>query len=134
MAKTVDDYIAKLPAAQAKLAQALRKAILSASPDEISEAIKWAQPVFESNGPVCYFKAHKQHVTFGFWRGAALMGLDSRLETSGSKMAHIKLFVADDVDRAHIAALVRAATKLNRVHGDPNRPGHRKNGVGGKRK
>ena len=70
MAKSVAEYSAALPDWQATIANKLWDTIRAASP-ALTEAINWAQPVYEANGPVCYFKAHKQHVTFGFWRGAS---------------------------------------------------------------
>jgi hypothetical protein len=119
MATPVDDYIAKLPAWQAALALELARTVLEASPN-LAAAIKWGQPVFESNGPVCYLKGHKRHLTLGFWRGAALMKMDGRLETSGEKMAHMKFFEGEEVNQARIAKLVSAAVELNRTLGDPN--------------
>lgn len=119
MATPVDDYIAKLPAWQATLATELVRTVLAASPD-LTAAIKWGQPVIESNGPVCYFKGHNNHLTFGFWRGAALMTMDDRLETSGAKMAHMKFSKGTSLDRAKIAKLVKAAVELNRTLGNPN--------------
>ena len=120
MAKTAGKYISGLIGWQQVLVSQLRADILSASPD-VSEAFKWAQPVYSSGGPVCYLKAHKHHVTFGFWRGAELMALNSRLTTSGSKMAHMKLTDGDTIDAAEVAMLVRAGAKLNAELGDPNK-------------
>jgi hypothetical protein len=108
----VDEYLDRLPLEQRELASVLRRAILS-SGRQLHESIKWAQPVYESNGPVCYFKAHSRHVTFGLWRGASLLDMDPRLETSGSKMAHMKLVSRDDVNQETIRKLVSAAVALN---------------------
>src|SRR5262245_50721983 len=104
MRTSVDEYIGALPEWQAKIAGALRQSIKAASP-KLDEAIKWAQPVYEINGPVCYFKAQRNHVTFGFWRGAQLMKMDNRLETSGSTMAHMKIAEGDDVRPRKVTAL-----------------------------
>ena len=120
MTKTVDQYVSGLKGWQADVGRQLRKIILGAAP-ELRESIKWAEPVYESNGPVCHFKAHKNHVTFGFWRGAELRKLSERLESSGSKMAHIKITSANDVLPRDFAALVTAAVELNRSKGDPTK-------------
>jgi hypothetical protein len=117
-ARSVEDYIAALPDWQRKAASDLRSAILAASP-QLAEAIKWAQPVFSAGGPVCYFKAHKAHITFGFWRGVRLMELTPRLETSGEAMAHMKITPEWAPDAALIARLTRAAVELNHTLGDP---------------
>lgn len=65
-------------------------------------------------------KAHSRHVTFGFWRGADL-DAGGVLETSGSKMAHVKLRSASDVDQKVLTRLVKLAVRLNRERGDPSR-------------
>ena len=70
-AKTVEEYVAGLEDWQAQIASGLRKLVREAAPDA-SEAIKWAQPVYEENGPFCYIKAFKKQVNLGFWRGAQL--------------------------------------------------------------
>lgn len=119
MATSVEDYIAGLPEWQANLAEEILKTVLSASP-ALVPVIKWAQPVFEANGPVCYIKGHKNHLTFGFWRGTSLMELDDRLETSGDKMAHIKFTDGMSLQNGKIKKLVKAAVELNRTLGNPN--------------
>jgi hypothetical protein len=66
MRKTVAQYMATLPQWQRTIALTLRQAIREAAP-ELVETIKRAHPVHEPNGPVCYFKGHKSHLTFGFF-------------------------------------------------------------------
>jgi hypothetical protein len=118
MARSVDDYVQGLTGWQREAVVRLRAIVRAASPS-LTEAFKWAQPVYESNGPVCYIKAHKHHVTFGFWRGAELMPMSKRLETSGSKMAHIKIASADDIEPGEVARLIQAAVELNASKGNP---------------
>lgn len=119
MPSTVDDYLRGLRGWQAEVARDLRDHILAAG--GISEALKWAQPVYESGGPVCWIKAHKAHVTFGFWRGASLRHIEPRLEGSGSKMGHIKLRAPGEISADAVRRLVEAAVKLNQRLGDPTR-------------
>jgi len=64
--RTVDAYVERLPADQQRIVGALRQLIKSAAPSA-SESIKWAQPVYEAHGPFAYIKAHRAHVTLGFW-------------------------------------------------------------------
>jgi hypothetical protein len=116
--KTVDGYIAALEPWQAEIATAVRRLVREAAP-ETTEAIKWSQPVFESNGPVCYVKAFKNHVNFGFWRGAELDDPEGLLESTGSQMAHVKLQSAGDLRPKPLRELVRQAVRLNALHGNP---------------
>ena len=120
MPGSVDDYMAALPDWQRRLANELVESVMQAAPS-LTQAIKWGQPVFESNGPVCYIKGHKNHLTFGFWRGAALMEIDDRLETSGEKMAHMKFTEESKLVKSKIKKLVKAAVELNRTLGNPTK-------------
>ena len=52
-ARTVEEYIAGFEDWQAEIASDLRKLVREAAP-VASEAIKWARPVYEENGPFCY--------------------------------------------------------------------------------
>ena len=54
--KTVDNYITQLENWQAEIVSEVRQIILTAAP-EADESIKWAQPVYEINGPFAYIKA-----------------------------------------------------------------------------
>jgi hypothetical protein len=118
---TVDAYIASLDAPLADVATAVRELVREAAPDA-TESIKWAQPVYEDNGPFAYFRASSRHVTFGFWRGAELDDPHGLLEGAGEQMRHVKLASPDDVD-AGLAELVLQAVELNRAQGDPTRRG-----------
>ena len=56
--KTVDGYIAQLNDNQAEIVSKVRGIVLDAAPEAV-ESIKWAQPVYETNGPFAYIKAFK---------------------------------------------------------------------------
>jgi hypothetical protein len=83
-------------------------------------AIKWGQPVVDENGPVAFIKVAKEHVTFGFWRGADLTDPKGVLE-GGDRMKHVKIRSADVLDEKTLAPLLRQAVSLNRRDGDPTR-------------
>lgn len=117
MAGAVDDYLARLSGWQAEAATELRGHLLAGG--GLTEVFKWAEPVYESSGPVCWFKAHKAHITLGFWRGAALRRLEPRLMTSGAKMAHLKLTDAGQITAAQVRALTEAGARLNAELGNP---------------
>ena len=119
-AKTVEEYIAGLEGWQAEVVEALRKIVMEAAPDA-AESIKWAQPVYESNGPFAYMKAFKSSVNFGFWRGIDLDDPKGLLQGSGDKMRHVKLSSTDDIDTAAFAVFVRQALELNLTKGDPTK-------------
>jgi hypothetical protein len=65
-------------------------------------------------------KAAKNHVTFGFWRGADLDDEQGLLEGTGDKMRHIKIRKAGDVRSAAFKKLINQAVKLNKDDGDPS--------------
>ncbi|MGD2252891.1 MAG: DUF1801 domain-containing protein [Anaerolineales bacterium] len=120
MTKTVDGYIDGLQDWRAEVVSNVRQLILEAAP-EAAEALKWAQPVYEHNGPFCYIKAFKQHVNFGFWRGAELPDPAGLLQGAGEKMRHVKLSGLEDIKPGAFQDLVRAAVQMNIEKGDPTK-------------
>jgi hypothetical protein len=109
---TIDAYIDALPQRLGEIARAARLTIDAALP-EAQSAIKWAHPTWSIDGrPICYLKAASQHITFGFWRGAAIDDPSGRLETSGKVMAHAKLRELDDIDKARFTDWVVQARAL----------------------
>ncbi len=115
---SVEAYVAGLEGWQAEAGQRLRDVIRSAAPSLV-ESIKWGQPVYEDNGPVCYFRTNADHITFGFWRGTELDDPDLLLEGEGDRMKHIKIRGADEVTGEALAAWVRQGVDLNRRYGNP---------------
>ena len=116
--KTVDEYVAGLEGWQAAIAHQLRKIVKTAAP-QACESIKWAQPVFEMNGPFAYIKAFRGAVNFGFWRGSDLDDPAGVLQGSGEKMRHIKLAKKEDIDGDVLLGFVKQAVALNVEKGDP---------------
>lgn len=116
--KTVEGYVAKLGRPLADVVQSLRKLIHEAAPTA-KESIKWAQPVYEANGPFAYIRAARSHVSFGFWRGADLPDPDGILAGGGSRMRHVKIAKPEEIHRPTFLELVRQAVKLNQELGDP---------------
>jgi hypothetical protein len=119
--RTVDAYVAALSGWQAETVQQLRRLVREAAP-EAEESIKWAQPVYEVNGPVCYLRAFKHHVNLGFWRGAELPDPGRLIRAGGAKMGHVTLTGPADVEPDALRDLIRAAVQLNLTKGDPTRP------------
>jgi hypothetical protein len=106
----------------ADVAARLRHLVLGAAPSA-TESIKWGQPVYEDNGPFCYFKANTGHITFGFWRGTDLDDPDELLQGEGDRMKHLALRSVDDIDDEAIGRWVRQAVDLNWRLGSPTRMG-----------
>jgi hypothetical protein len=118
--KTVDGYIAQLNDDQAEIVSQVRGIILAAAP-EADESIKWAQPVYEINGPFAYIKAFKNSVNFGFWRGVDIQDSHGLLVGSGEKMRHIKLVTLEDINEDAFKDYVLQTVKLNLTKGDPTK-------------
>ncbi|HSJ56199.1 MAG TPA: DUF1801 domain-containing protein [Anaerolineae bacterium] len=115
---TVDEYIGSLEDEQARVAGQLRAMVHDEVPEAI-EAIKWAQPVFELDGPFCYIKAFQRYVNLGFFRGATLPDPAGILEGTGDRMRHVKLAHLDDIQEGPVRELIRQAVALNVREGDP---------------
>lgn len=62
-AKTVDEYVAALPAIAAKHARAIRAILKKAAPKAV-ETIKWNTPVYEETRILFAFAAYKAHLNF----------------------------------------------------------------------
>jgi len=122
--ESVESYVTGLSGPLAGAAERLRQLILGAAPSA-SESIKWGQPVYEDNGPFCYFKAHTNHITFGFWRGTELDDPAGRLEGDGEWMKHLAIRTAEEIDENSdsIAEWIQQAVALNRELGSPTQRG-----------
>lgn len=111
--KTVTEYIESLENWQAEICVVLRELIREAAP-EAAEVIKWSQPVYEVNGPFCYFRAYKDHVNLGFFQGAELPDPQGLLEGTGKGMRHVKVRGPEAIRKEPLQALVRLAAHLCR--------------------
>jgi hypothetical protein len=118
--KNVDNYITQLENWQAEIVSEVRQIILTAAP-EANESIKWAQPVYEINGPFAYIKAFTNSVNFGFWRGVDINDPEKLLQGSGEKMRHFKLTSLDDINKPVFTDYIQQAIKLNLTKGDPTK-------------
>jgi hypothetical protein len=64
----IEEYIEGLGDWRGEVVRAVDALVRKAAPDA-SASIKWAQPVYEQDGPFAYVKAFGSSVNFGFWRG-----------------------------------------------------------------
>ena len=118
--KTVETYIAALEPSMQEVVKAIRELVREAAPNA-KESIKWAQPVYEHNGPFAYIKAFKGYVNFGFWRGVDIPDPESLLQGSGDRMRHLKIASTRDIRKPALQAMVRYAVRLNETKGDPTK-------------
>jgi hypothetical protein len=119
-AETIDAYADGFDDWRGEVVRELDALVREAAPDATG-SIKWAQPVYEQNGPFAYVKAFTKAVNLGFWRGTELSDPDGRLEGTGDKMRHVKIGSAADVDEARFVAWVKEAVELNTAKGDPTK-------------
>ena len=71
----LDDYIAKSADFAKPILNHLRKLVHAACP-EVEETMKWSFPHFDYKGIMCSMASFKQHCSFGFWKGALVLGSD----------------------------------------------------------
>ena len=119
-ASTIDEYAKALGDWRGEVVGELDAMIRRTAP-KATGSIKWAQPVYEQDGPFAYVKAFTSAVNFGFWRGADLADADGRLEGTGDRMRHVKIRGPGDVDMARFTAWVKEAVTLNAEKGDPTK-------------
>lgn len=116
--QTVEGYVKSLSGWQKDAVKRVRTLVKQAAP-QAEESIKWSQPVYSLNGPFAWVKAFANHVSVGFWRGLELPDPKGLLESSGAKMAHLKIRGLPEIKAREIQRFVKEAVKLNKQKGDP---------------
>ena len=116
--KTVDQYIAAFDDWRTDAMKRLREVVKEGAPHS-AVGIKWAQPVWEWNGPMIWMKAYPKHVDIGFWRGTEMDDPKKVLTGDGERMRHIKITSVDDIPADALRELVKQAVKLNTAKGNP---------------
>jgi hypothetical protein len=89
--------VEKKDAKVGEIAHGLRRLVNKTVAGASESVNPWKLPTFESNGPMCYFSAGKNYVTFGFLRGTSLPDPAKLLEGTGKSLRHVKLHSADDL-------------------------------------
>ena len=109
----IDEYVKKAGklSGVAKMVRALVKKAVAGCQEYVNP---WKIPTFDLNGPLCFYMVTKEHVIFGFMRGAMLRDPGKLLEGTGKYLRHVKLRSAADVRRPEVRALLEQAAKLNR--------------------
>jgi hypothetical protein len=107
----IDAYVEKARPFAQPILRHLREVVHRACP-EVAETMKWSMPHFDYRGTLCSMAAFKGHCTFGFWKGALVVGDSPAAEEA---MGHFgRIASLDDLPpEEEIAALVRRAMELN---------------------
>jgi hypothetical protein len=116
--KTVDEYIAAFDDWRTDAMKRLREVVKEGAPHS-AVGIKWAQPVWEWNGPMIWMKAYPKHVDIGFWRGTEMEDPKKVLTGDGERMRHIKITSVDEIPADALRELVKQAVQLNTSKGNP---------------
>jgi hypothetical protein len=116
--KTVDEYIAAFDDWRTDAMKRLREVVKEGAPHS-AVGIKWAQPVWEWNGPMIWMKAYPKHVDIGFWRGTEMDDPKKVLTGDGERMRHIKITSVDEIPADALRELVKQAVQLNTAKGNP---------------
>lgn len=116
----VDEYLTTLPAEHAAIVSELRLLIKKTAP-KMTEAYKWAQPVYVSNGPAIWIRGYQNYVNIGFWRGSEMKDEYGLLEGTGDRMRHVQLASVKDIKKKALQDYIKQAVKLNETKGDPTK-------------
>jgi hypothetical protein len=109
----IDKYVnkaGKVPGV-AKAVRALVKKTVAGCEEYVNP---WKIPTFDLNGPLCFYMVAKEHVVFGFVRGAMLRDPEKLLEGTGKYLRHVKLRSVADVRQPGVRSLLEQAAGLNR--------------------
>jgi len=107
----IDQYIARAPEFARPILAHLREVVHAACP-EVEETIKWSTPHFTCKGPLCMMASFKQHCSFGFWKGALVVGKDAASDDAAGQFGRLTSLAdlpPDDV----LAGYIRDAKRLN---------------------
>jgi hypothetical protein len=109
----IDEYIKEAGSLSgvAKGVRALVKKTVAGCQEYVNP---WKIPTFDLNGPLCFYMVAKEHVVFGFMRGAMLRDPEKLLEGTGKYLRHVKLRSVADIRRAGVRSLLEQAADLNR--------------------
>ena len=109
----IDAYVKKA-GKLSPVAKAVRTLVKKAVAGSEEYVNAWKIPTFDLNGPLCFYMVAKEHVLFGFMRGAMLRDPGKLLEGTGKYLRHVKLRSTADAKRPEVRALLMHAAQLNR--------------------
>ncbi|HWZ96357.1 MAG TPA: DUF1801 domain-containing protein [Candidatus Dormibacteraeota bacterium] len=109
----IDLYVARENPALVHVMDALRELVKKTVPAAREAINPWGVPIFEFNGPLCYLRVGKTHITFGFPRGASMKDPKRLLEGEGHNLRHVKIKDVAQVRDANLKQLLLQAKALN---------------------
>ena len=109
----IDLYVARENPALVHVMDALRALVKKTVPAAQEAMNPWGVPIFEWNGPLCYLRVGKKHVTFGFPRGASMKDPGKQLEGEGNNLRHVKIKDVAEIRNPNLKALLLEAKSLN---------------------
>lgn len=108
---TFDEYLADQPRRNQSIIRVLRRFVKRAAP-QLEESVKWGNGCWvKGKDPVAYVYSARDHVQFGFFRGAKLRDPEGLLQGEGKFVRHIKLSRQADFDEEAFQALLRQAAR-----------------------
>ena len=108
--KTVQAIMDGFDPKRREMAEALRALIKKTLPPVV-ETVKWGNITYLLSGKnLAWIIAYRDHLDFGFFRGAQLKS--KRLEGTGKGLRHIKVRVMDEIDEKEFSRLIKDAGKI----------------------
>lgn len=106
------DILADFPDGHQQICHGLRDMILDLAPD--AQETVWVKQKIASYGVgpkkltehYVYIAPFKNHINFGFYRGALLDDSNGLLEGAGKQMRHMKIRHIDELDNSAISELI----------------------------
>jgi hypothetical protein len=108
-----NEYLSEKNLGIQEAANQLRALVKKTLPEAKEGINPWHVPIFESNGPICYYMAGKNHITLGFIRGTSLPDPENLLEGTGKNLRHVKIKSAADLKQKGMRELLKSAAALN---------------------
>jgi uncharacterized protein YdeI (YjbR/CyaY-like superfamily) len=108
----IDAYIDKAAPFAQPILQHLRSIVHDACP-QVEETVKWGMPHFDYRGIMCGMAAFKAHCSFGFWKGALIVGKEANKDHDAMGQFGRIAAIKDLPSKKQIAGYVKAAMKLN---------------------
>jgi len=110
--KDVEAFVKEIDPGKRASVEALRKFVKKQAP-QLKEAIKWGNLVWIGKDNVCWIVVYKDHVDFGFFKGAQLKDTRGLLEGTGKGLRHIKVLAPGDIREKEYADLLKQALALD---------------------
>jgi len=107
----IDAYIGKAPDFAKPILTHLRELVHAACP-EVKETMKWSSPFFDYHGVMCNMSAFKQHCSFGFWKGALVLGGDAKDNDGAGNFGRLTS-LADLPSDEQLTEYIHEAMRLN---------------------